>query len=75
MVCPELASQILMVLSSDPLAMRLPSLLNATEETRLLWPSRVLMVCPELASQILMVLSSDPLAMRLPSLLNATDST
>jgi hypothetical protein len=69
---PVEISQILMVLSSLPEAIVLPSLLNATLLTDEECPVSVRISLPVEISQILIVLSSLPEAIVLPSLLNAT---
>src|SRR5437762_2364747 len=57
---PVVASQILMVVSSDPETTNFPSLDNATDVTGPPWPSSVCTSSPVVASQILMVVSFDP---------------
>jgi hypothetical protein len=64
---PLLASQILIVLSSDAEASCVESCEKATELTQLLWPSSVWRQVPLLASQILIVLSPDAEASRVES--------
>jgi hypothetical protein len=72
---PLLASQILIVLSSDAEASRVESCEKATDMTEPLWPSSVWRQAPLLVSQILIVLSSDAEANRVESCEKATDVT
>ena len=67
--------QILIVLSSLPLAKVCPSGLMATEVTTLECPVRVRLTCPVERFQILSVLSALPLAKVCPSGLMATELT
>ena len=69
------ADQILTVLSALPLTRRVPSLLNATDQTEPEWPVREHSCSPEAASQIKTVLSSLPLAILVPSGEKHTDFT
>ncbi|MEJ7639496.1 MAG: hypothetical protein WKF75_16350 [Singulisphaera sp.] len=69
---PVVASQILTVWSSPPEASRVPSGLNVTHRTWLLWPLRAGTTSwPVVASQILTV-RPPPEASRVPSRLKAT---
>jgi hypothetical protein len=70
---PLLASQILIVLSSDADASRVESCEKATDQMESLWPLSVWRQLPLLASQILIVLSSDADASRVESCEKATD--
>lgn len=64
---PESASQMLAVLSSDAVRIRVPSGLNAAETTLSSCPLSVTRTRPESASQTRAVLSSDAVTTRIPS--------
>ena len=72
---PESASQTCAVLSNEAVTIRLPSGLNAAEETQPVCPWREARVLPESASQTRAVLSSEAVTTRLPSGLNAAEWT
>ena len=69
------ASQTFTVLSVLAEAMRVPSVLNATARTKLVWPVSERDSRPVAASQSFTVLSKPADAMRVPSGLNATALT
>ena len=70
---PESASQTRAVVSPEAVTTRLPSGLNAAEETGAVCPWREARVLPESASQTRAVLSSEAVTTRLPSGLNAAE--
>ena len=73
MRAPLSAIQTRAVLSSDTVTMRLPSGLNAADETGSTCPLSSAMRDPLSAIQTRAVLSSDAVTMRLPSGLNAAE--